>query len=74
MILTDTTWTEIGTYGQKTLLTPCKPMWLILEIRNETRGGEAMSSEEIKTKVEDYIYNLHSKKRNLHNLPICIPD
>ena len=45
----------------------------MMQIKNETRGGEAMSSDEIKAKIENYIYEMHSKTGTLHTLPMKIP-
>ena len=67
------TWTEIGAYGRKALLNPREIMFLIIQIKNETRGGEAMSSDEIKKLIEDNIFRIHSKKGTLHTLPMSIP-
>ena len=69
----DATWTELGLYGHKALLQPRELMFLIMQIKNETRGGEAMSSDEIKAKIENYIYEMHSKTGTLHTLPMKIP-
>ena len=69
----DATWTELGLYGRKALLQPRELMFLIMQIKNETRGGEAMSSDEIKAKIENYIYEMHSKTGTLHTLPMKIP-
>ena len=70
----DTSWSELGTFGRKALLTPRELMWFILEVKNETRGGKAMSSKDVRNKLEQYVYQVHAKKGTLYNMPTCIPD
>lgn len=70
----DVTWTELGRYRRKALLSPKELMWLINDVKISTRGGEAMSSRELKDKLQTYIFNVHSKNRTIHLLPTLIPE
>ena len=74
LIPTDATWTELSFYGRKSLLTPRQLMWLIEEIKLEARGGGAMSSEEIKAKLEQHIFKISTMTGKIHSLPTKIPD
>ena len=70
----DTTWTEMSKHGRKALLTPTEMMYLIAEIRNEGKGGEAVSSSSIKEKLRRHIFTVWARKGKLQLLPMSIPD
>ena len=64
LIPEDASWTQLSEYGRKSLLQPKDLMWLILDIKRETIGGNAMGYSEIKSKLEAYIFTVWSKKKN----------
>ena len=70
----DATWTEIGQYGRKAILSPREIAWLINDIKLCTRGGEAISSNELKDKIQNYIFSVYSKKGKLFLLPYTISE
>ena len=47
-------------------------MWLVEEIKRESVGGFAMSSTQIKTKLNNYIHKVWTKKWKVHLLPAHI--
>ena len=49
-------------------------MYLIAEIRNDGKGGEAVSSGSIKEKLKKYIFTVWARKGKLPLLPMSIPD
>ena len=69
----DASWTDFSQNGRKALLEHSDIQDLIMEIKFETQGGEAMSSDEIKEKIISYTFQLYSKKGKLHELPAVLP-
>ena len=62
-------WTDLSKNGQKPLLSSQEMMWLIREIKSDTRGGESIGTSEIKERLTKYIIKTWTIKRKLHHLP-----
>ena len=70
----DSSWTDISKHGRKALLYSQELMWLVREIRNESRGGKGIGASEIKSRLTKYIFDIWTRKGKVHLLPSIIPD
>ena len=73
-ITENASWTDLSKHGRKALLTPQETMWLILNIRSDTRGGESMGVSEMKDRLRKHIVQVWTKNKKLHLLPYEIPE
>ena len=56
-------WTDLSKHGRKALLTPQETMWLIRDIRSDSRGGESMGVSELKDRLRKQIVNVWTQKK-----------
>ena len=57
-------WTDLSKHGRKALLSPSELMHLVNVIRNESKGGEGMSSDTIKEKLKNISSQFGQGKEN----------
>ena len=73
MIGINETWTELRHNGRKGYLTSVEVLDLVDIMRNESKGGKSLPSENIIKTINDHIINVWRKKRKNHLLPRKIP-
>ena len=73
MIGINETWTELRQHGRKGYLTSVEVLDLVDIMRNESKGGKSLPSENIIKTINDHIINVWRKKRKNHLLPRKIP-
>ena len=69
----DATWTEVTVDGRNGYLSSRELNDLILEIKNKTTGGVALSTSEVRREIKNKIISLFQKRRKSHLLPATIP-